>query len=136
MRSRLSLFLCVVLLLAIPVYSAQPERCGTKQPGDDEIAAIEEAVAKGRKGKTSAVIDVWVHVISSGPGFGNRPVVEGATLTTARTPLAASSSAETRSRSAWSTIAISSGRRCLTSSFVRRPSRAGPVRSPFTSRPP
>ena len=68
---------------------------------------------------------------SSGPAFGNLPVDDGATLTTTRTPLSTSSSAETRSRSAWSTIATSSGRSRLTRSFVRRPSRAGPETSPF-----
>ena len=46
------------------------------------------------------------------------------TFTTARTPHSASSAAETRSMSAWSTIATSSGPSRLTRSFVRRPSRA------------
>ena len=36
---------------------------------------------------------------ASGPGFGKRPVCDGATLTTTRTPDSTSSSAETRSRS-------------------------------------
>ena len=71
MRRRLSLILSALLLPAFSIYAAQPARCGTKQPGDAEVAAIEQAVAKGKKGKTSAVIDVWVHVISSGPGFAN-----------------------------------------------------------------
>lgn len=70
MKLRLVVLLCV-LLLAVPLFAAQPERCGTKQPSDEEITAIEQAVAKGRKGKTSAVIDVWVHVISAGAGFAN-----------------------------------------------------------------
>ena len=74
MRPKLSLFLCVLLLIAVPTYAAQPERCGTKQPGDEEIAAIEQAIAKGQKGKTSAIIDVWVHVISAGSGFENGEV--------------------------------------------------------------
>jgi hypothetical protein len=73
MRSKLSLFLCVVLL-GVNAYAAQPQRCGTRQPGDDEIATIEQALAKGRKGKTSAIVDVWVHVISRGAGFENGEV--------------------------------------------------------------
>ena len=62
---------------------------------------------------------------SSGPGFGKRPELEGETLTTARTPESASSSAETRSRSTWSMIARSPGRSRLTRSFVRRPEPRG-----------
>jgi Pregnancy-associated plasma protein-A len=77
MRRRLSLLLCVLLSLSFSTYAAQPERCGTKQPGDAEIAAIERGVAKGQKGKTSAVIDVWVHVISAGAGFANGEVSDG-----------------------------------------------------------
>jgi hypothetical protein len=70
-RNALVFFLAALLLVSLPVLAAQPERCGTKQPGDDEIAAIERAVAKGQKGKSSAVIEVWVHVISAGAGFAN-----------------------------------------------------------------
>lgn len=57
-------------LLALFVFSfaslqaQQPQRCNTRQPSDAEIAAIEKAVARGKKGKTSAVIPVWVHIIS------------------------------------------------------------------------
>ena len=61
----------VSLLLAAPLFAAPPERCGTRQPGDAEIAQIERAVAKGQRGKTSDVIPVWVHVISRGAGFEN-----------------------------------------------------------------
>ena len=71
MKRRLAILVCVFLLAVAPMYAAQPERCGTKQPGDDEIAQIEAGVKKGQKGKTSAVIDVWVHVISQGSGFAN-----------------------------------------------------------------
>lgn len=53
-----------MLLTAMPLFAAQPGRCGTRQPSDAEIAAIEKAVARGRKGKTSDVVQVWVHVIS------------------------------------------------------------------------
>ena len=71
MKRRLASLWCVFLLAVVPMYAAQPERCGTKQPGDDEIAQIEAGVKKGQKGKSSAVIDVWVHVISQGSGFAN-----------------------------------------------------------------
>ena len=57
------LMLCM-LFAATPLFASQPERCGTRQPSDAEIAAIEKAVARGKKGKTSAVVPVWVHVIS------------------------------------------------------------------------
>lgn len=70
-RNALVFFLAALLLVSLPALAAQPERCGTKQPGDEEIAAIERAVAKGQKGKASAVIQVWVHVISAGAGFAN-----------------------------------------------------------------
>ncbi|HET8798429.1 MAG TPA: zinc metalloprotease [Thermoanaerobaculia bacterium] len=52
----------------------QPGRCGTRQLSDAEIAAVEKAVARGGKGRTSAVIPVWVHVINRGAGFENGDV--------------------------------------------------------------
>lgn len=65
--------LCILLLVAlsIPLY-ADPGliRCGTKPLSDAEIAALEQKVARGKKGKVSVVIPVWFHVISAGPGFG------------------------------------------------------------------
>lgn len=71
MKNKLGKFVCL-LLAVTPLYAApQPERCGTKAPGVDEIATIEAGVKKGQKGKTSSVIDVWVHVISKGSGFAN-----------------------------------------------------------------
>jgi hypothetical protein len=73
-RNTVVFFLAALLLVSLPLFAAQPERCGTRQPGDEEIAAIERAVAKGQKGKTSAIIDVWVHVISAGAGFANGEV--------------------------------------------------------------
>ena len=51
------------------MYAAQPIRCGTKQLTDAQIASLESEVARGRKGKISSVIPVWVHVISGGPGY-------------------------------------------------------------------
>ncbi|HXI13318.1 MAG TPA: zinc metalloprotease [Thermoanaerobaculia bacterium] len=76
MSHRLAAVLVSTLLLAatVPLHAGQPDRCGTRQPGDQEIAQIESAVARGQKGKTSAVIDVWIHVISSGAGFANGEV--------------------------------------------------------------
>ncbi|HXG58972.1 MAG TPA: zinc metalloprotease [Thermoanaerobaculia bacterium] len=70
MKSRL--FVCLVLLAAsFPLAAAQPERCGTKQPGEEETAQIEQAIQRGRKGKTSDIVPVWVHVINKGSGFAN-----------------------------------------------------------------
>jgi Pregnancy-associated plasma protein-A len=59
-------------LAVVPLVSAQqPGRCGTRQLSDAEIAVVEKAVTRGKKGKTSAVIPVWVHVINKGAGFDN-----------------------------------------------------------------
>src|SRR3954471_12070728 len=52
----------------------QPIRCGTKQLTDAQIAALEQQVDRGKKGKVSAVIPVWFHVITGGPGFANGDV--------------------------------------------------------------
>jgi len=72
MKLKLGIVLSMLALAVAPAFAApQPERCGTKQPGDDEIAQIEAGVKKGQKGKTSSVIDVWVHVINKGAGFAN-----------------------------------------------------------------
>ena len=62
-------------------------------------------------------------------GFGYLPLDDGETLTTTRTPDSTSSSAETRSRSAWSMMATSSAESRLTRCFVRRSSRTRPVSS-------
>jgi hypothetical protein len=66
----------IALLLAssLPLRADQPIRCGTKQLSDAEVAAIEQQVDRGKKGKTSAVIPVWFHVISAGPGYANGEV--------------------------------------------------------------
>src|SRR6185312_12719778 len=66
---------------------------------------------------------------ASGPGLGKRPDCDSATLTTTRTPDSSSASADTRSRSVWSMIAMSSAERRLTRFFVRRSSLAWPVSS-------
>ena len=78
---------------------------------DAEEVAVRDHLEQRRAGASISLTPA--RTSSSGPGFGNRPVVDGATLTTARTPVSASSSAETRSRSAWSTIATSSGAEVL-----------------------
>ncbi len=71
MRLRSAAVFCLLLLMlsALPLYAAQPIRCGTKQLSDNEIASLEREVTRGKKGKTSSVIPVWVHVISGGPGY-------------------------------------------------------------------
>ena len=72
MKRGLSLLaMAVVVAGALPLYAGQPERCGTKQPGDEEVATIERMVAKGQKGRASATIPVWVHVITKGAGYEN-----------------------------------------------------------------
>jgi len=71
MKRKLGILVCASLLAVPMVAAPQPERCGTKQPSLEEVAQIEDAIAKGKKGKTSAVIDVWVHVITKGAGFAN-----------------------------------------------------------------
>jgi hypothetical protein len=71
MSFRRAVLSLAVLVLTTPLFAAQPQRCGTRQPGDEQIAAIERGVAKGQKGRTSDVIDVWVHVVSRGAGYDN-----------------------------------------------------------------
>lgn len=67
--------LALIFVVSLPLFAApQPERCGTKQPGVDETAQIEQGIAKGMKGKTSTVTPVWIHVISKGAGFANGEV--------------------------------------------------------------
>jgi hypothetical protein len=63
-------------VLTTPLFAAQPGRCGTRQPGDEQIAAIERGISKGQKGRTSDIIDVWVHVVSRGAGYSNGELSE------------------------------------------------------------
>ena len=74
MKVRGAVSLLFLLLAVVPLQAQQPERCGTRQPSDAEIAQIEQAVKRGQKGKASAVIPVWVHVINQGAGFANGDV--------------------------------------------------------------
>ncbi|HEY0141868.1 MAG TPA: zinc metalloprotease [Thermoanaerobaculia bacterium] len=70
-----AVFVVVLCLLPLSFLEAQqPMRCGTRQLSDGEIAGVERAVARGRKGRTSAVVPVWMHVIARGDGFDNGQV--------------------------------------------------------------
>ena len=73
MKKRLLLLFVCMALAAAPLFGANTkDRCGTRQPSDDEIAAIEKAVARGAKRtKASVTIPVWFHVITRGGGFDN-----------------------------------------------------------------
>src|SRR5580693_8187298 len=70
---------------------------------------------------------------SRGPRLGYRPVIDLAALTTAAGRQEISSSADTRSRSAWSMIAMSPGASRLTRTLVRRSTLATPTRPGGTS---
>jgi hypothetical protein len=64
--------LLVALVGGAPALAGQPQRCGTRLPGDDEIAAMEDAIAQAHgRVKPSQVVPVWVHVITKGAGFEN-----------------------------------------------------------------
>lgn len=74
MRNRLAavLSLALVFLVSAPSFAApQPDRCATKQPSLEEVGQIEQAIARGQKGRTSDIIPVWVHVITRGAGYEN-----------------------------------------------------------------
>lgn len=73
MKARLAIALSVSLI-AGTAFAQQPGRCGTRQLSDSEIAALEKSVNRGKKGKTTDVIPVWVHVINQGAGFANGDV--------------------------------------------------------------
>lgn len=72
MKVRKTLFVSLlVVALSLPALAQQPGRCGTRQLSDLQITQLEKSVARGQKGKASAVVPVWVHVISQGAGFDN-----------------------------------------------------------------
>lgn len=78
MKSRFALTLALVSA-AWASTGAQPQkvRCGTRQPGLEEAAQMEQQIARvGRKVKTTDTIPVWVHVINKGAGFANGDVPE------------------------------------------------------------
>jgi hypothetical protein len=72
MTHRIALCLAA-LFVSTSIAAAQPrERCGTRQPTDEEIAQIQQKLAQaGRKVRPSATVPVWVHVINKGSGFDN-----------------------------------------------------------------
>lgn len=76
MKSRFLLLLASILVAAVPMLGANTkDRCGTRQPSDEEIASIEKAVARGSKRvKATVSIPVVFHVISRGDGFANGEV--------------------------------------------------------------
>ena len=78
MKSRFLLSIFLVGALAAPAIAANnKERCGTRQPSDEEIAEIEKGIGKGSgKEKASVVIPVWFHVINRGAGFDNGDLSE------------------------------------------------------------
>jgi hypothetical protein len=73
MRSRFVSMLCFLLLAALPLAAANTkDRCGTRQPSDEEIGEIEAAIKKTRgHGKASVTIPVWLHIIKGGDGVAN-----------------------------------------------------------------
>ena len=76
MRSRFLLFLAALAVAATPLLGANnKDRCGTRQPSDEDVASIEKAVSRGAKrAKASVTVPVWVHVINRGDGFENGDV--------------------------------------------------------------
>lgn len=78
MKIRAVLALCLVLS-AVPLFAAQPIRCGAKQASDEEINAMQAAITKsGKRVKTEVSIPTWVHVITQGSGFANGELSAGA----------------------------------------------------------
>src|SRR4051794_34379590 len=107
-----------------PETSSSPPR--QTSPPRTSIASPSLRASKARSsGRSTRWMPAWTS--SSGPMFGYVPLDERRQLRTAATPAATRSSAETRSRSLWSMIAISPGARRLTISFVRRPRRTLPA---------
>ena len=51
----------------------QKERCGTRQPSDEEELQIEQRISRvrGRAARAEQTVQVWVHVITRGAGFEN-----------------------------------------------------------------
>jgi len=81
MRSRYALAVVLSMLTwsapAAAPQKEQKERCGTRQPGLEEIEQIEQQVSRARpKTKATITIPVWVHVIDRGSGFANGEVPE------------------------------------------------------------
>ena len=50
----------------------QKERCGTREPSDEEALQIEQQVSRVRgRARAEQTVQVWVHVITRGAGFEN-----------------------------------------------------------------
>ena len=77
LRQAVTSFLALLLVSLTSLQAQQqPQRCGTRQLSDSEIAALEREVNRGKKGKTADVIEVWVHVVSRGAGMANGEVTD------------------------------------------------------------
>ena len=77
MRPVQSLLIASTLSLVFSVNSVaagQPARCATRLVTEDEAALIESELTRGPNRGASAVIPVWVHVISKGAGIENGDV--------------------------------------------------------------
>src|SRR5439155_16745700 len=107
-----------------PVVGSSPAR-QTSPPRTSRWSRSRTRPKNRSSGRSTRWMPAWTS--SSGPMFGYVPLDDGRQLSTAATPAVTRSSAETRSRSRWSMTATSPGTRRLTSTLVRRPSRAGPA---------
>ncbi|MGH7909184.1 MAG: hypothetical protein ACRENW_04965, partial [Thermodesulfobacteriota bacterium] len=80
---RTVIVLCLVAQLIspaiLPAAGKAPvgkQRCGTRQPGDEEARGMENAISRassqrGAKPGAGGTVPVWVHVINKGSGFDN-----------------------------------------------------------------
>ena len=78
MKSRMILTSLLVATTWTSTGAQQPqkERCGTRQPGLEEAAQIEQQINKAGKVRKAVTIPVWVHVINKGSGFANGDLPE------------------------------------------------------------
>jgi len=74
MRRLTAVGLVLVLSAWTPLAGqGQKERCGTRQPSDEEALQIEQRISRvrGRAARAEQTVQVWVHVITRGAGFEN-----------------------------------------------------------------